>query len=632
MKLRILAFAVAAAVAGSAQAGELKFTNAPVPTNDLDKRNILTSPFAIIEGEKSDVNYNTVMRSGDNPGGSAMPFGTLIDIEGWPVTAEDGSVRVSNDNDFSSLIQGKRGGLFMVSHFESRPAAMYLTELDQDEDSGELTALRTRPLDFSDFNGGWVHCAGSVSPWGSHIGSEEYPPDSKQWRDGTVSDYNAQMVRYFPAARGATDAELPALALKHMNPYDYGYVVEVDVKDYERARVRKHYSMGRVAIELAYVMPNKKTVYISDDGSRVGLFRYEADKPGDLTSGTLYAAKWVQSSHFYDANTNVVRAERDGGAAHIQWVELGHATDWEIRDIIDSGVTFDKIFEEDAAGCTQLSNRDSSGECLTVRPGMEKAAAFLESSRYAEYLGATMEFEKMECITLDPDNNTMYLAMSRVINEMTDGHGHMSVPYNYCGTVYGLDLDTDYVAYNMYGVVSGIPRTEGRGAMPAEVTPDDDPYVANECDLFGISEPDNITFIPGFDNGDTGGGTLIIGEDTSQHQNDVIWAYDVETKELTRVQTTPYGSETTSPYFYPNINGFAYIASVIQHPFGESDQDALQIPEESRGYTGYLGPFPAMGEAAHQPYPWWKKENHGYKHRKHHGDRDHDGYKGHDDD
>ena len=622
MKPKILAFAVAAAVAGSVQAGELKFTNAPVPTNDLDKRNILTSPFAIIEGEKNDVNYNTVMRSGDKPGGSAMPFGTLIDIEGWPVTAEDGSVRVSNDNDFSSLIHGKRGGLFMVSHFESRPAAMYLTELDQDEDNGELTALRTRPLDFSDFNGGWVHCAGSVSPWGSHIGSEEYPPDSKQWRDGTVSDYNAQMVRYFPEARGALDSELPALALEHMNPYDYGYVVEVDVKDYERARVRKHYSMGRVAIELAYVMPNKKTVYISDDGSRVGLFRYEADKPGDLTSGTLYAAKWIQTSHYYDANTNVAKALRDGGAAHIEWVKLGHATDWEIRDIIDSGVTFEKIFDEDVAGCTQLSNRDSAGECLTVKPGMEKAAAFLESSRYAEYLGATMEFEKMEGITLDPDTNTMYLAMSRVINEMTDGAGHISVPYNYCGTVYGLDLNHDYVAQNMYGVVNGIPRTEDRGALPEEITPDDSPYADNACDLFGISEPDNITFIPGFDNGDTGGGTLIIGEDTGRHQNDVIWSYDVETRELTRVQTTPYGSETTSPYFYPNINGYAYITSVIQHPFGESDQDALQIPEESRGYTGYLGPFPAMGEAAHQPYPWWQKKHHGYKHRKHHGHHD----------
>ena len=27
------------------------------------------------------------------------------------------------------VIEGKRGELFMVSHFESRPAAMYLTEL-----------------------------------------------------------------------------------------------------------------------------------------------------------------------------------------------------------------------------------------------------------------------------------------------------------------------------------------------------------------------------------------------------------------------------------------------------------------------------------------------------------------------
>ena len=96
-----------------------------------------------------------------------------------------------------------------------------------------------------------------------------------------------------------------------------------------------------------------------------------------------------------------------------------------------------------------------------------------------------------------------------------------------------------------------------------------------------------MTFIPGYK-------TLIIGEDTGQHQNDLIWAYNVESQELTRVQTTPYGSETTSPYFYPDINGFSYIMSVIQHPFGESDQDALQVDEEARGYTGYLGPFPAI--------------------------------------
>ena len=74
----------------------------------------------------------------------------------------------------------------------------------------------------------------------------------------------------------------------------------------------------------------------------------------------------------------------------------------------------------------------------------------------------------------------------------------------------------------------------------------------------------------------------------------MIWAYNLDNEELTRIQTTPYGSETTSPYIYPDINGFAYMMSVIQHPFGESDKDALKVEDEKRGYTGYVGPLPAL--------------------------------------
>jgi len=109
----------------------------------------------------------------------------------------------------------------------------------------------------------------------------------------------------------------------------------------------------------------------------------------------------------------------------------------------------------------------------------------------------------------------------------------------------------------------------------------------NSCTLDGISMPDNVTFIPNTD-------TLIIGEDTSYHQNDMIWAYNLTSKKLTRIQTTPYGSETTSPYYYPNINGFGYLMSVVQHPFGESDKDKLQNPDENKAYTGYVGPFPVI--------------------------------------
>ena len=65
-------------------------------------------------------------------------------------------------------------------------------------------------------------------------------------------------------------------------------------------------------------------------------------------------------------------------------------------------------------------------------------------------------------------------------------------------------------------------------------------------------------------------------------------------RKLTRIQTTPYGSETTSPYWYPEINGWAYMASTIQHPYGESDRDQSTGPDDERGYVGYVGPFPAM--------------------------------------
>jgi hypothetical protein len=110
LNTKILAVVVAAALSGVAQAGDIQFTNAPVPTNDLDKRSILTSQFAVVDGEKTKVKYNTLMRSGDELEGSAASFGQIFDIAGQPVIFEDGSLQISDDNDFSSLLQGKRGG------------------------------------------------------------------------------------------------------------------------------------------------------------------------------------------------------------------------------------------------------------------------------------------------------------------------------------------------------------------------------------------------------------------------------------------------------------------------------------------------------------------------------------------
>jgi secreted PhoX family phosphatase len=382
----------------------------------------------------------------------------------------------------------------------------------------------------------------------------------------------------------------------NFHPYLYGYPVEINVTDDGGYTVNKRMAMGRVAVELAYVMPDSKTVYISDDGENCGFFMFIADQANNLTAGTLYAAKWVQTS------------ADNGGFANIEWISLGHATQSEIRTAANQ-LNFSDIFETAEpnadgtapAGFTSINAYDGDAaahECLKLKPGMAKIASRLETRRYAAILGATVEFRKEEGITFDPDGKVLYVAMSEVARGMEDnkkngtdndkydkgGPNHIKLPCNECGCVYAMDItnDTtigsDYVAQNMYAVVCGIP-TEYDGTSP---------YVNNTCDVDNISMPDNVTFITGYK-------TLIIGEDTgSGHQNDAIWSYNIEKGELTRIETTPYGSETTSPYYYPNVNGWAYIMSTVQHPFGESDQDKLADASDAKAYFGYIGPMPAM--------------------------------------
>ena len=51
-------------------------------------------------------------------------------------------------------------------------------------------------------------------------------------------------------------------------------------------------------------------------------------------------------------------------------------------------------------------------EYLKLKPGKEKAAAFLETRRYAAMLGATTEFNKMEGVALNEKDNKVYIAIS----------------------------------------------------------------------------------------------------------------------------------------------------------------------------------------------------------------------------
>ena len=571
---------------------EITFAGVNAPATDADKRAILAAS-ATVEEKTYGGEYRTFLRSGDEKDG--IMFGQLVDKTGSVLQAEDGSVRISDSNEFTSILPvGDK--LFSVSQFEDRPGAMFLMELDQADD-GVLSVKSLQQIDQSGVDGGWVHCAGSVTPWTTHLASEEYEPNARSLisgADASEDGYSAGMLDYYAD-------------ISEWNPYYYGWNIEVAVDEDAAVTSTKHYAMGRLAYELSYVMPDEKTVYMTDDGTNVGLYMFVADNKGDLSSGTTYAAKWRQTS------------AEGVGAANLEWVSLGHASNADIKDYVHGSngkpqVKFADIFdavEPEANVCpvgyTSINAGGNGQECLKVKAGMETVASRMETRRYAAMLGATTEFRKEEGVTFDSQRNKLYIAMSSVERGMEDfkkngasknsydigGPNHIRLnSYNKCGAVYQLDLaqnttmGSDYVAQNMSGLVVGRPTNDGYGdSVEAQVAGFED---NNKCHIDGIANPDNVTYMSGYDK-------LIIGEDTgSGHQNDVIWAYDFADQSLTRIQTTPYGAETTSPYWYPNINGWAYLTSVVQHPYGESDSDKDTGAGEARAYTGYIGPFPAV--------------------------------------
>lgn len=577
MKLHSLLLAATALTGfvSVAHAGDISFAPVPFAADDAAKRAVGASASAKMDGADVALAYHVMARSGDKIGDGV--FAQMVDKAGAPLMA-DGKAKISNSADFTSLLPvGAK--LFSITHFEDNPAGMFLQELSTDAD-GNMTPVSTKPLDFSAFGGLWLPCAGTVSPWNTHLGSEEYPADARALEAAAavadIDEDSAAMAPYF----GLDAATMTVEAFKAVyNPYNYGYTNEISVSETGEASIAKHYAMGRFAVELANVMPDQKTAYMSDDGTNTGLFRFVADKAADLSAGTLFAAKWVQTS------------ADNGGAAKLEWVDLGHADDATIKAALDKGVKFSDLFETADlvdGKCPEgflSSNAEGRAECLKIKPGMEVVASRLETRRVASMLGATTEFRKMEGNVYNPDASKLYVAMSEVSKGMTDadekadlgGRNDVRLAKNACGAVYEIALDANFVGTTMTALISGKPTEYAA----------DSPNAGNACDIDGIANPDNITYMPGYN-------TLIIGEDTGEgHQNDAVWAMDLKTSALTRIMSTPYGSEATSVDWYPNLNGKAYLMAVIQHPYGESDEDKLTDPAHARAYVGYLGPFPA---------------------------------------
>ena len=502
----------------------------------------------------------------DGKGGQTLA-GAYYDINNQPIidTTLPGSPRqyFSDSPDGTSLLSvpgakvaGVKGNpVFAVVQFEyttlaqdgktdmygKLPSPIAVLTLDQDPKTGRLSLVKYHNVDLSRAHGLWITCGASLSPWGTHLSSEEYEPDA--FAIATSAQFKAFSKNLFGSETAA-------------NPYHYGHMPEITVNPDGTGSVKKHYGMGRISHELVQLMPDERTALMGDDATNGGLFVFVADRARDLSSGSLYVAK-------VGAGFSVDPA---AAAAPLSWLKLGSASSAEIENLANTLKPTDilSVLAADP-GDASFSKVTANGktEWIKVLPGMEKAAAFLETHRYAALIGASMGFSKMEGTTVNIKDKVAYSALQNVQDSMIVG-GKGNTPGN--GIALAKTLKAGAVmALNLKG---GLQDTKGAAInsdwMPVDtralitgqdITAD---ALGNTANPDRIANPDNLKFSEKMR-------TLFIGEDSSQHVNNFLWAYNVDTQALSRIMSIPAGGESTGLHAVDELNGWTYIMSNFQH-------------------------------------------------------------------
>ena len=429
----------------------------------------------------------------------------------------------------------------MTDMYGRLPSPIAVLTLDQDPLTGKLALIKYHNVNTSSVNGLWITCGASLSPWGTHLSSEEYEPN---------------------AFTAATDAQFRAFS-KNLygnettaNPYNYGHLPEVTVNPDGTASIKKHYCLGRISHELVQVMPDNRTVFMGDDATNSGYFVFIADTEKDLSAGSLYAAKVGAGFSLDPAAT----------AAPLTWIKLGAATSAEIKALATSLKPTDimdvRTTDPQNTNYTRVA-ANGKIEWIKMMPGMEKAAAFLETHRYASLVGASMGFTKMEGTTVNIKDKIAYSALQNCQSSMVAGN-----PLNVPSSGIAIPKALLAGAVMMLNLHSGLRDTAGAAInsdwMPADtkalITGEDTSADAlgNTANPNRIANPDNLKFSEKMR-------TLFIGEDSSQHVNNFLWAYNVDTKLLSRVMSIPAGGESTGLHAVDELNGWTYIMSNFQH-------------------------------------------------------------------
>ena len=556
---------------------QIDFAPLEIAKTTQEKKAFRISPFVTVTSEdkkqaRYPLSYEVLLYSEDLVPNAKYPFGTMLDNKGEPLKNKDGSLKISTGQDSNSVLhEGKNS--YLVTHFEESIGVMTKSQLAVAQN--KLKVLSVETIDFSVIDGINNVCAGSTTFYNTHLGGEESSAESiyEDTKSPFYLDCSNPVFAKESYCKTKTNLQ-KYLGDTKFNVYNYGYIVEAGI---QKGDIAKHYVTGKYAPEMALIAKDNKTIYISDDGENCALFKLVLDEPITTFTknwkGSLYVAK--------------LRSTKGVLAYDLEWILLGSASDEELAGIIASRPAVTDFFDisttpkqgyvkVDASEMyyIRVKKFDETGHFKDEKQ-FKQGLAFLESRKYATLLGASVDMKKEEGIAYDAKNDKLFLALSRI-------------PKNECGAVYALNLDENSSAYTMDAIVVGKELHKG-----------DKDYARYKDEYFChpdyIANPDNITYL--------GDDILLIGEDTGLHFNNMLFAYDVKRKNLTRIATLPTGGEVTG-LEGALVQDKKVIFINAQHPFDDVCKGAdaksncnseilkNSTHEENRGFVGYIHGLP----------------------------------------
>ncbi|GLR69480.1 alkaline phosphatase PhoX [Agaribacter marinus] len=525
-----------------------------VNLNSLPK-NTISSPVPLTDEEKQTVQvaygeYQVLLKGGDDfASAPAEGIGSVYDASGTFEVVRADMV------DFNAYVPMNETTGYLFTNWEYFPGGMSRALISKAPGDVRWTVTDAEMLDFGAY-GTIANCFGTLSPWNTPLTSEEwgnFGDNTEAWNapdaDVDTSSRDALATYINGAETTASEADV------YPNTYRYHYIVEItNPLDGDVANVVpvKHYAMGRFEHENSVVMPDQRTVYLSQDSTNGVFYKFIADTAGDLSAGTLYAAKITQDAGSSEPATT---------GFDITWIELASGNNTQIETWIaeyDSIGTADYvagrssyITDADAiawangdaaypsadtasadavAAGYETTDADTYGGAVTAGEPMDDRVAFLESRKAARAKGATAEWRKFEGINVnvmraeEAETGTdvngdgeivseayVYFAIADIDRGMIDDEGdiQLSDRVKDCGGVYRMPLTAGYDVARIEPVLMGATY---RSSLDG----------AERCDVNNLSQPDNVMVMDD--------GRILLGEDGSQ-TNNTLWMYDPKAAE-----------------------------------------------------------------------------------------------------